>query len=171
MASAPSNPTQPVLDRKMVAAALGSIPSGLFILTAQHEDRRQGMLTAWVQQACFDPPMVTVAVAKGRSIMPLISESRRFALCQLATDDRVLLRKFSGSIDPNEDPFLGHELLQSAMANLPVLANCVAHLECELTCHMDVEGDHDLFVGTVRAGKRHNSHAPAIHLRDDGFQY
>ena len=147
------------------------MPSGLFILTAQHEDRRLGMLTAWVQQVCFEPPLVTVAVAKGRAIMPLISESRRFALCQLGNNDRTIMRKFAGSIDPNDDPFLGYDLMPGALPNLPILRACIAHMECELTCHMDVEGDHDLFVGTVLAGQIHRDETPAIHLRTNGFEY
>jgi flavin reductase (DIM6/NTAB) family NADH-FMN oxidoreductase RutF len=157
--------------REQLASALGRVPSGLFVLTSQHEDRRLGMLTAWVQQVCFEPPMVTVAIAKGRAIMPLISESRQFALCQLGTDDRVIMRKFAAQLDPNDDPFLGYDLMPSTLPNLPVLNNCIAHLECALTCHMDVEGDHDLFVGTVLAGRIHRDETPAIHLRTNGFEY
>ena len=133
-----------------------------------------GMLVSFVQQVCFEPPMVTVAVAKGRAIMPLISESRRFALCQLGEQDKVILRKFSAALPPGEDPFLGFELLASRLPNLPLLTTSVACLECELTCHMDVEGDHDLFVGTVRAGHsnpKRRKDKPQIRVRKNGFEY
>lgn len=153
-----------------IAAALGAIPGGVFILTAEHEDRRQGMLASWVQQVCFEPPMVVVAVAKGRPIMPLISESRQFALCQLADEDKLLRRKFRQAPEPGEDPFLGFELVNGTLHNLPILKNCLAHLECELSCHMDVEGDHDLFVGIVRGATR-RSGTPAVRLRDNGLDY
>ena len=155
---------------KAVGAALGTIPSGLFILTSQHEERRQGILTSWVQQVCFEPPMICVAIAKGRSIMPLISESRQFALCQLADDEKIMQRKFATSPDPGEDSFLGFELIQGELTNLPILAQAMSYLECELACHMDVEGDHDLFVGQVRGGKRRYGD-PKIHLRTNGFRY
>ena len=155
---------------KAVSAALGAIPSGLYILTAQHEDRRQGILTSWIQQVCFEPPMVCVAIAKGRPIMPLISESRQFALCQLAEDEKIMQRKFAASPDQDEDPFLGFELLSGQLPNLPILANAMAYLECEVACHMDVEGDHDLFVGHVRGGARGDD-KPRVRLRTNGFQY
>ena len=157
--------------RNAIGSALGRIPSGLFILTAQHEDRRSGMLTSLVQQACFEPPMVCVAVAKGRAIMPLISESRKFGLCQLASNDKVMLRKFSGGVAPGDDPFLGFDLLESHLPGVPIVASALAYLECELTCHMDVEGDHDLFVGVVRSGGEPNPGEPHIHVRKDGFHY
>ena len=157
-------------DRSSIGAALGGIPSGLYVLTAQHEDRRMGMLASWVQQVCFEPPMVCVAVEKGRPIMPLISESRQFAVCQLAADDRVLQRKFAHEADSGEDPFLGFELVQGTLSNLPILSGSLAYLECELACHMDVEGDHDLFVGQVHGGARHNGD-PLVRIREDGFAY
>lgn len=157
-------------QKQRIGAALGRIPSGLFILTAHHEDRRMGMLASWVQQACFEPPMVSVAVAKGRPIMPLISESRQFGLCQLPDKEKVITRKFAAGVEPGEDPFLGFELIPQGPMGVPILANVAGWFACELTCHMDVEGDHDLFVGIVRAGEFIGGQ-PAIHLRENGFRY
>ena len=155
-----------------VAKALGRIPSGLFIMTAAHEDRRMGMLTSWVQQVGFQPPMVSVAIGKGRPILPLISESRQFALCQLPEGDRLLMRKFAGSIDPGEDPFLGFDLVKEQKSVAPILAACLSYVECDVTCHMDVEADHDLFIGTVIGGGMGNVGAdPHVHLRENGLRY
>ena len=155
--------------REAIGAALGKIPSGLFILTARHEDRRSGMLASFVQQVCFEPPMVSVAVAKGRPIMPLISESRRFGICQLTRDDKIILRKFAGGIEVGDDPFLGFEMIDNN-SGVPILAQSLGYLVCDLTCHMDVEGDHDLFIGTVRDG-RYIAGEPKIRLRENGFTY
>ena len=157
--------------REPIGRALSRIPSGLFVLTAQHEDRRLGMLCGLVQQMCFEPPMICVGVAKGRSIMPLISESRQFAICQLSTADRVTARKFSASMDPNDDPFLGFDLIPSTLPNLPILRTGVGYLECELARHLDVKGDHDLFVGLIRGGDLVDDGDPVIHLREDGYNY
>ena len=156
--------------KESIGAALGRVPSGLFVLTARHEDRRSGMLVSWVQQACFEPAMVVVAVGKGRPIMPLISESRRFGLCQIPKGDKLILRKFAGKVDPNEDPFLGYDLLETGPSGVPILAHVLAYLECEVACHMDVEGDHDLFVGRVDRGGFLNGE-PHVHIRENGFSY
>ena len=153
-----------------IGSALGRIPSGLFILTAWNEDRRMGMLVSWVQQVSFKPPLISVAVAKTRSIMPLISESKQFGLCQLPQDDKAIMRKFSGPIDPADDPFLGLELINNTVTRIPILANTLAYLECEVTCHLDVDGDHNLFVGRVKGGN-YLSGEPHVHLRKNGFSY
>lgn len=169
-----ANQQYPPMDetqRSAMSSALGAIPSGLFILTAAHEDRRLGMLIGWVQQVCFEPAMVSISIQKGIPIMPLISESRQFGLCQLAATDRALVRKFGNQADLGDDPFLGHQLIKPAMPKLPILASSKAYLECELVCHMDVEGDHDVFVGAVRGAGFKEPFDPMIHLREDGLTY
>lgn len=160
--------------RESVGQAMGRLPSGIFVLTAAQDDKRMGIIVSFVQQACLNPPMVTVALAKGRPIMPLISESRRFGLCQLAENDKIMVRKFAKFNDAaiTEDPFLGFELLQGVLPGLPILSNTLAYLECELVTHMDIEGDHDLFVGVVRGGSlRQAASQPHIRLRDSGHNY
>ncbi len=42
-----------------LAAAVAKIPSGLAVLTATHKGRSTGMLASWVQQASFEPLMLT----------------------------------------------------------------------------------------------------------------
>jgi len=150
--------------KQAVSSALSRVPGGLFVICAAHEDRRSAMLTSWVQQVCFEPAMISVAVGKGQPVMPLISESRQFGLCQLSDDDRVLMRKFRKPSDPDEDPFLGFEMVRETALELPLLKNTLCQIECSLVCHMDVEGDHDLFIGQVHNGFV-NSGEPYIHIR------
>lgn len=169
-----ANTNYPPLDdaqREAAASALGAIPSGQYILTAAFEDRRLGALVSWVQQCCFEPPMVSISIQKGTPIMPLISEARQFALCQLGKDDGRLIRKFGGQADLGDDPFLGQPLIKPVMNKLPIIATSKSYMECELVCHMDVEGDHDVFVGVLRNAGYEKPFEPMIHLREDGFQY
>ncbi len=160
--------------RESVGQAMGRLPSGRFILTAASGEKRMGIVVSFVQQACLTPPMVTVAIAKGRAIMPLISESRQFGLCQLAEDDKIMLRKFRPFNDASvtDDPFLGFEMIRGEMPKLPILSNTLAYLECVLVSHMDIEGDHDLFVGVVRGGSLLKANKqPQVHLRESGQDY
>lgn len=169
-----ANQQYPPMDdaqRAAMSSALGAIPSGQFVLTAAHEDRRLGMLVGWVQQVCFEPAMVSISIEKGTPIMPLISESRQFALCQVGVDDRTFVRKFGGQIDLGDDPFLGLRLIKPVMNKLPILASAKSYLECELVCHMDVEGDHDVFVGAIRGAGFEGPFEPLVHIREDGMAY
>ena len=163
-------PMSQKIQQPEIATALGRIPSGTFVLTSRHEDRRCGMLASWVQQVSFKPPMISIAVFKGWPIIALISESRHFGICQLRDDDKVIMHKFAGVPDPDDDPFLGFEMKRDTATDVPILANVLSYLECELTCHVDVDADHELFVGVIR-GAGVSTGQPYIRLRDSGFTY
>ena len=85
--------------------ALGRVPSGLFILTVSHEGRSTGMLASWVQQAGFEPPMVTVAVASRRYAGDWIAASGRFTLNQIPAGNKPLLRHFGRGFEPDAPAF------------------------------------------------------------------
>ena len=137
------------------------IPAGTFVLTSSYAETRGGVIVRWVQAVSATPPLVVVAIEKGQPLSPVIRDSRRFGLCQLAPEDRVLRRLFepessesgrssNSRIDP-VDPFLG--LPTKTTANgVPILLKSLAWLECELTRHLDVEGNCELYIGLVHAG-------------------
>lgn len=135
-----------------IARAFQRIPAGLYVLTAEHDEHRMGTLVSFVQRVSREPAMVSVAVPKGESILPLISESRHFGLCQIPAADRVMRRKFAPAAQQQGgDPFLGLEMSSGLLPRVPVLTCSLSYIECELMRHMDVEGDHDLFIGLVKA--------------------
>src|SRR5215210_5720932 len=76
--------------KQTVGKALGRIPSGVFVLTAAHAGERMAMLASWVQQASFEPPAISIAIAKGRPIGNLIRESSRLAISIVPEHDKSL---------------------------------------------------------------------------------
>ena len=162
-----------VLDeatRRAAGAALARIPSSIYLMTAAHGRVSSGVLVSLVQQVAFEPPMVMVALAKGRFIVPVLHNAHCFALNEVAADDRVLLRRFSQRVD-DEDPLASYRLADS-VTGAPVLERAVSYLDCELIRHVDIESDHDVYVGLIRgAGVRDAAPAARPRLRDSGFEY
>jgi flavin reductase (DIM6/NTAB) family NADH-FMN oxidoreductase RutF len=158
-------------DRKRLhlGKAIGKIPSGVYILTARHEDRRGAILASWVQQAAFEPPAVSVALAKGRPIAESIRASGRFALSILPDDDKTLMKHYARPIEAG-DPFAGVRVIDSP-AGLPILADALAWLECRLLSTCDFGGDHELLVGEIIAGELLKEGKPFMHVRGNGFHY
>ncbi len=157
-------------QQEAVGQAIGRIPSGLFILTSRDDARQTGMPASWVQQVSFEPPMVSVAIARGRPVLALVNSSHRFGLCQIPTGDKVLMRRFASGVGIDDDPFLGLSMVKPTVLDVPILAEALAYLECEVAHHMDVGADHDLFVGRVVGGAYHDGE-PQIHTRKNGFKY
>ena len=86
--------------------ALGRLSGGLYVVTARQSDgeggtRSSAMVASWVSQASFEPPGITVAVAKDRAIEALLQVGDRFVLNILRDDNQQqLLRHFLKRFPP-----------------------------------------------------------------------
>jgi flavin reductase (DIM6/NTAB) family NADH-FMN oxidoreductase RutF len=157
-----------------LSQALGRIPSGLYILTIRHEGRSTGMLASWVQQAGFDPPMLTVAVNHDRYVADWIEAAGRFTLNQLATGSKAMIRHFGRGFASDANAFDGLELQpEDTTLGGPVLASALAYLDAEVAGQIKITGgDHRIFLGRIIAGSVQQTEAePFLHVRANGFHY
>jgi len=128
------------------------------------------MLASWVQQAGFDPPMVTVAIRRDRYVADWVAQTGRFALSQLAVGSKSLIRHFGRGFEPDADAFEGVELRGDARGG-PVLATALAYLDAEVAGELTA-GDHRIFVARIVTGALLQSDAePLLHVRANGFHY
>jgi flavin reductase (DIM6/NTAB) family NADH-FMN oxidoreductase RutF len=162
----------PVSDdfKHTVGKAIGRIPSGVFILTAAHGGEATAMMASWVQQAAFDPPAISVAVARERAIAQMIRASGKFSVSIIPDGDTTLMKRYARGIKPGEDAFAGVEILTTP-AGIPALKSSLAWLDCQLLETCEFGGDHDLLIGEITAGELlHPGHA-FTHQRGSGFHY
>ncbi len=154
-----------------VGAALGRIPSGLFVVTWRDGDCDRGMLASWVMQAGFEPPMLTVAVGHSRDLLAAVRAGRPFVVNVLAESQRSLLGRFG---KPDDDPFSGLTIDRTA-AGIAALADAAAWLECrpqpEAVGGALSVGDHVVVVATVTAAGSGGEKQPLVHLRKNGLRY
>lgn len=160
-------------DLKSTAGpALGKIPSGLAIATAQHGGERTGFLASWFQQISFEPPLVAVCIKAGRPIETLIQGSGHFALNLLKEGDHEPLKRYGRGFEPGVDPWAedGNALLAHEKA--PVFKDGYAYLLLKHTRTLETGGDHHLVIGEVVGGALQDPEAkPRTHVRKDGFGY
>jgi 3-hydroxy-9,10-secoandrosta-1,3,5(10)-triene-9,17-dione monooxygenase reductase component len=153
-----------------IGKPLGRIPSGVYILTASHAGASSAMLASWVQQAAFDPPAISVAVAKGRPIVELIRAGKRFAISVIPQDDKTLMKRYARGVKDGEDPFAG-VATQKTASGIPVLSDALAWLEAEVIHSSDFGGDHELLIAKVTDGAILREGAAFAHQRGNGFHY
>lgn len=156
--------------RGSIGKALARLPLTQFILTAAHEHRMRAVLVSWVQQVTFEPPMLMLAIDKTLAVGPFLHESRGFALNQIAETDRLLQRKFRYDTVIKQDGFETLDLVRKPRGS-PVLTRAAAYFDCELVRHIDIEGDHDLYIGRILDAGVLNDGPSLIHPRRDGFEY
>jgi flavin reductase (DIM6/NTAB) family NADH-FMN oxidoreductase RutF len=156
-----------------LAPVLGSIPSGLFIVTAKDSSgRTTGMLASWVQQAGFEPPAMTVAVKNGRYLNDWLQQTQRLAVSIVAASQKGLLGQYGKGFEPDEDAFDGIETAQTS-DGIPVLSDAIGWLAGDVSGAIDA-GDHTVYVVTLTEagrGKRLGGEQPWTHIRKSGLGY
>ena len=152
-----------------LARAMGRIPSGLFILTAGRGTGATGLLTSFVQQAGFEPPVVTVAINKKRGIADLIRQDKAFCLSILRSGAKKLVTHFARGFEPDEPAFEGLRI-KLCGRGIPYLADAHGHLSCEVVGESGWS-DHVVFCGKVIAGACHDDATPWVHVRTNGLSY
>lgn len=148
---------------------LGRVTSGIFILTIGSGDRATGMLTSWVMQAGFEPPMVSVAVKKGRYVEEWLTAGDPFVLNVVAEQQFDFLKHFGSGFDMGEPAFEGVSISRCPRG-VAILTDSLGHLECEPVSHVD-SGDHRIFLANVVRGDLHADGKPMVHIRKTGAHY
>jgi flavin reductase (DIM6/NTAB) family NADH-FMN oxidoreductase RutF len=154
---------------KALAAALGRVPSGLFILTARREGGETGMLASWVQQCSFEPPQITAALRGDRDVLAWLTPGAPFTVNILDEDQTDMLVHFGKGFALGEPAFDGLDVDRPDGA-APVLCDALAYLDCRVVERHPV-GDHELLVGRVVAGRLQEEGKPMVHIRKSGLRY
>lgn len=161
---ASSNITQ--ADRTEQAA--GRLVGSLCVVSAKRGDVSSGMLASWVSQATFNPPGITVAVAKDRALESLTHSGEKFVL-NILGEDKKLARHFMKNFAPGEDRFAD---VNTDIANNGcfILTDALAYLECKIANRMEC-GDHWVVYATIENGHVLHEGVTAVHYRKTGSHY
>jgi flavin reductase (DIM6/NTAB) family NADH-FMN oxidoreductase RutF len=155
--------------QRAFAAALGRIPSGLFILTVAHGGQETGFLASWVQQCSFKPPRLSFAVQPDRPIVKLLTPEAVLAFNILEASQTDMIAHFGKGFASTDDAFRGLEVLREA-GKAPVLAEALAVLEGRIAARVSA-GDHDLVLVDLVGGRVLCEGQPMVHIRKNGLHY
>ena len=151
--------------------AMGRLSAGLYIITAKKGEITSAMLASWVSQASFEPPGLTIAVAKDRAIESLMQVGDKFVLNVLEEGNyQKLMRHFLKRFKPGADRFAGVNT-QEANNGSPILSEALAYVECEVASRMECS-DHWVIYSQVETGRVANPDGlTAVHHRKVGNHY
>ncbi|HBL12663.1 MAG TPA: flavin oxidoreductase [Cyanobacteria bacterium UBA11162] len=150
--------------------AVGRLIGSLCIVTAKQGDVTGAMLADWVSQATFNPPGLTVSVAKDRAIESLMHQGDKFVLNILEEGKHLgLMKHFLKPFAPGEDRFSGVATAEGENG-CPILTDALAYVECRVENRMEC-GDHWLVYGIVTNGKLLSDGVTAVHHRKSGAHY
>jgi flavin reductase (DIM6/NTAB) family NADH-FMN oxidoreductase RutF len=155
-------------DRQL-SAAVGRLPSGLFVLTVRHGPHETGVLTSWVQQCAFEPPHISMALKQNRSVASWLKPGSVFTLNILDQTQTDMVVHFGRGFDIGQPAFEEVEIERPPEGG-PVLVEALAYLLCRVRQRLPV-GDHELFLAQVVSGRLLGDGQPMVHIRKSGFHY
>ena len=130
------------------------------LVSAAHGGQRNIMAAAWAMPLDFDPPKVAVVIDKATFTRQLIDASGSLVLqlpCAAQADLCFSVGNSSGAAlaAAGDDKFkrLGLATFAAKQVEAPLLAGCVAWLECRVIPWPAVQAAHDLFLAEVVAAQ------------------
>ena len=153
-------------------AAVGRIVGSLCAVTAKNGDAQSAMLASWVSQASFNPPSITVAVAKDRAVESFMLPGGNFNLNILKLgNEKETMKALLKGFAPGEDRFGDMKVSYSENNECAIVTDALAYCECAVKSRMEC-GDHWVVLAEVTGGKLLDEEGKsAMHHRKTGKSY
>ena len=144
---------------------MGHFATGVTVVTTLEGERPHGITVNALSSVSLEPPLVMVALDRGRRITPLVRAHGRFAVSILGEGQQALSDCFAGApVVPDREAFCGAAWTPGS-GGLPLLDGAIATLECTVSSVVPA-GDHDLFVARVDAAAADRPSAmPLLYFR------
>jgi flavin reductase (DIM6/NTAB) family NADH-FMN oxidoreductase RutF len=132
-------------DAYELRRALGRFSTGVTIVSCRTEGGAPIGLTANSFNALsLEPPLVLWSLRQSSPSLPAFAGAAHFAINVLAEGQVELSRRFASALADKFD----EGVWSDGIGGAPVLAGCVAVIECERVSQQ-AAGDHVLFIGRV----------------------
>ena len=156
--SEPSIPAMAEIDPPALRSVLRLFATGVAVVTTWDGDTARGTTINSFASLSLRPPLVMVALDRGRRIVAPLAKSRRYAVNILGEDCRELSDCFASGPSPvrESEAEAAEEVEMCGVswhpgsAGLPILDDAIASLECTIE-EIHPAGDHDMYIGRVVA--------------------
>jgi flavin reductase (DIM6/NTAB) family NADH-FMN oxidoreductase RutF len=130
--------------------AVGTFATGVTVVTTRGEEHAYGMTANAFSSVSLDPPLVLVCVMSGAEGADHIRQNRCFAVNVLAAEQEPISRYFSSKDRPKGRDAFRDVPHRFEATGAPIIEGVAGYLDCVL--HVTLQaGDHDIFIGEVRA--------------------
>ncbi len=141
------------MPKKLIGPQTMLIPMPVVMVSCQKKGQRPNIITiAWSGIACSEPPMISIAIRKGRFSHDIISQSKEFVV-NIITESLLSQTDYCGTKSgKNVDKFNETRLtpIKGTKVDAPLIKECPVNLECVVKAITSL-GSHDLFIGEIVA--------------------
>lgn len=156
------------MDETAKKEALRLFTYGLYVATVGTREHQNAFTVNWATQVSFDPPLIALSVENDGHSLPIIRQTKHFALNVLGSDERDRAGRLGKPYGrhPEKNEAVKFEF---AEGNTPVLADAPAWVVCEVINEMPA-GDSTLMLGRVIDAKVNRTVEPLTMLQA-GFKH
>ena len=133
------------LQTQALKRALGRFATGVVIITGIKDGVPSGLTCQSFVSVSLDPPLVAISPGRQSRSWPAIAESGAFCVNVASSGQRPTINYFARS---GADKFSGVAWQPTESTGSPMIADCVAWIDCRIERSMEV-GDHYLVIGHV----------------------
>jgi flavin reductase (DIM6/NTAB) family NADH-FMN oxidoreductase RutF len=142
-------PLPQLQDTALLRRTFGAFATGVTVVTVGGE-QPHGMTANSFTAVSLEPPLVLVCVDRNAIMHNALLLARSFGISVLSSGQEKVARHFASRRAPGAEQFQMIDCLPGDRCNAPLIADAVAHFECELWRAYD-GGDHSIFVGRLLA--------------------
>lgn len=155
-------PTRGLLDPATFKAVMARFASGVAVITTKWNEAPVGFTVTSFTSVSLEPPLVSFCIAETASNWPAIRVASGFVIHILGERQQALSALFSRK---GADRFGPSTRWRPNADGLPVLADVLAHLECDIVS-IAPAGDHHVVLGQSVGGEHHaNEVNPLVYFR------
>ena len=125
---------------------LGQMMKGVQVVASTHDDLTRAYCSHWVMQVSFEEPIMLASISPKHDTHALIEASGWFTVSNLAADQVDVGQYFS--YPGRKFKHIADEYLIE-IDGLPVVADCISWIKCDVIEKLDTQLDHDLFLARV----------------------
>jgi flavin reductase (DIM6/NTAB) family NADH-FMN oxidoreductase RutF len=139
------------IERERLRACARRLAAGVAVVTTcDAAGRPFGLTMSAVTCLSFEPALFVICVGEASDTLPALLQRGAFAINILRREQEAVARVFAGKAGARK--FDGVEHAYGTLPNLPVLADALAVVECEVVA-AHPGGDHRIVIGSVRAAR------------------
>ena len=138
---------------------LGHLPTGVTVITAQHQDGPVGMACNSVTSVSLEPPLIAFCPARESETWQALRAAGRFCVNVMAEHHEIATRAFARK---GIDRFAG--VAHHPRPGGPALDDAVAWLDCQIRAEYEA-GDHLIVVADVVGLEARDDAAPLVFFR------
>jgi flavin reductase (DIM6/NTAB) family NADH-FMN oxidoreductase RutF len=151
----------PSVDPGRYREVIGSFATGVAIVTTDGEDGPAGLTTNAVSSVSLEPTLLLVCFDNASRTLPIVRQSRRFAVNLLRAGQEELATVFASKRVAREK----FEAVTHTVAHgVPVIDGALAWLACDLEA-LHPAGDHTIGIGRVTHLDADESGDPLVFFR------